>query len=211
MRPKQVVRNDRRFVKIAVTRCEVAVHVSAIHYDKRLVDRRPHRYPVAESVEHVRGVVAKPIRDVAIEPATAVIERSRQIPMIERDVRDDVGREKLVDQPRVEVEPGIVDSPSAIGKNAAPRNAEPISLKPDLAHELDVGLISIVVVAGNVAGVTVRRHSRRVREAMPDAWPRSIGKRRSFDLIGRRRSAPQKIRRKLDVLTHSEAEEQWRA
>jgi hypothetical protein len=30
-------------------------------------------------------------------------------------------------------------------------------------------------------------------------------------LIGRRRSAPQKIRRKLDVLTHSEAEEQWRA
>ena len=65
----------------------------------------------------------------------------------------------------------------AVGKDAAPRNAETIGAESELLHQRHVAFVTAVVVAGNVAGLAVRDEAGRMTEAMPDALPCSIGER----------------------------------
>ena len=58
------------------------------------------------------------------------------------------------------------------------------------------------MIARDIAGVAVAHEIRRVREPMPNARTRPIGQRRSFDLVGGRRAAPQKIGREFDRFRH---------
>src|SRR5207249_2651724 len=74
------------------------------------------------------------------------------------------------------------------------------------AHQRDVLCITIVVIACDVARVPVRRATGRVGETMPDARPGAVRQGRPFDLIRRRRGAPQKAvwetSRQSDCLTN---------
>ena len=69
---------------------------------------------------------ANQLRDVAVEPAAAVVQRSRQIPVIQRRHRLDAVREQAIDEPLVEVEARRVDATGALRQHAAPRDAEAI-------------------------------------------------------------------------------------
>ena len=93
----------------------------------RLVQRGPDRHPVAESIVDVEGVLAETVRGVPVAPAALVLDRLRQVPVVERQPRHDVVLEQFVDQPRVEVESGRVDRP-AVGADPRPRRGEAIAL-----------------------------------------------------------------------------------
>jgi hypothetical protein len=202
VRAHDVVRRDRRLEEVAVARGEDPVQVPAVRHDPRLVDRRPHRHPVAECAAHDVGVVGEPAGDVAIEPAAAVVEGCGEIPVIEGRVRGDAACEERVDQSRVEVESLVVDGASARGDDAGPGDAEAVGVEAKGRHELDVGCIAPVVVAGDVAGLAGDRQPGRMREPVPDARACAVGQRRSFDLIGGRRGAPQKVRGEKAGFTH---------
>jgi len=144
------------------------------------------------------GVLGEDQWNVGIEPPAAIVERRGQIPMIERDVRLNSGGEQCIDQSIVKGEPRGVDAAAAFGQHATPRDAEPIGVQAELAHERDVFRITTVVIAGDVAVLAIRRASRTVREAIPDARPRTVGTRRPLDLIRRGRGTPQKPVRKTN-------------
>ena len=61
-------------------------------------------------------VLGEPLGDVAIQPAAAVVERRRQVPVIERDRRLDALLEQRVDQAVVEVEPCALTRPVPSGR-----------------------------------------------------------------------------------------------
>ena len=64
----------------------------------RLVLRDPVPDAVAERAAHDVDVLGERLDRVAGRPAAAVLERLREVPVVERDVRLDAAREQLVDQ-----------------------------------------------------------------------------------------------------------------
>ena len=108
VRAQQVVRCDRCLEAVLVTGCERAVQVAAVGHDPRLVQGRPELHPVVEAADHHARVVGEPIGDVRIEPAAAVVERRRQVPVVERCHRLDAVGEQRVDEAFVKVEAGLV-------------------------------------------------------------------------------------------------------
>ena len=59
---------------------------------------------VAEGRGHDVGVLGEVVRRRPLRPATVVLERLGQVPVVQRHVRVDAGGEQLIDEPVVEVE-----------------------------------------------------------------------------------------------------------
>ena len=63
------------------------VHAGGVAEERRaprLVERGPDPHPVAERVVHRGGVVGEPVGGVAVGPAARVLQRLRQVPVVER-------------------------------------------------------------------------------------------------------------------------------
>ena len=117
----------------------------------RLVDRQPRGVDVPQRLEHDRRVLPEPVRRVAHRPAAGVLQRLRQVPVVERDRRVDPPRQQPVDQPPVEVDPGLVDVAGARRLDARPRHREPVGGQPEVRDQVEVRLPQAVVVGRRVA------------------------------------------------------------
>ena len=62
-------------------------------------------------------------------PAAAILERLRQVPVVERHARLDAASQQLVDQPIVEVEAALVDRALGLGQDAGPRDREAVGVE----------------------------------------------------------------------------------
>ena len=82
----------------------------------RLVLRDPVADTIAQRVGHDLDVLGEGVHGLAHRPAPAVLERLRQIPVIERDERLDPVGEQLVHEPVVEVEAGRGSPPAPAGR-----------------------------------------------------------------------------------------------
>ena len=122
---------------------------------------------VAERVVHGLGVVAEPVRGVAIRPSALLLERLRQVPVVQGEPGQDAGAEQFVDETAVEVEAGLVDVPVA-RLHPRPAGGEPVRVEAELLHERDVGGHPVVVVDGDLGGVAVGDGTRDAGEVVPD-------------------------------------------
>ena len=216
VRPQQMMRRDRRLEHVAVAGCQHAIQIAAVRDHPRFVERRPHLHAVVQLLVHHLRVLGEPLRTVGIEPATAVVEHGREIPVVQRHVRRDPRREQRVDESIVEAQPGPVDPSAAMRQHAAPGDAEPIRIQAELAHQRDVLCITTVVIAGDVPGLPVRRSTRRMRKTMPNARPGAVRQGRPFDLIRRGRGTPEKAlgksyHRFLGAAVMTRENNSWRA
>ena len=164
--------------------------------DPRLVQGHPLRDAVAQRAEHGRRVIGEALGGLAGGPAAEPrLERLRQVPVVQRHDRRDVALEQLVDQPCVEVEAALVERPATLREDPRPGDAEAIRLEPDLLHQVEVLRPAVVVVAGDVAGVAVLDHARRVAEAVPDRLAAAVLGDGALDLVGGRGGPPQEVSR----------------
>ena len=89
-----------------------------------LVDREDVLHAIGQPLGDVAGVVGERLRRVARFPAAdAVLQRLRQVPVIERRERLDAVREQLVDEPVVEVEALRVRRSGALRETRAARRS----------------------------------------------------------------------------------------
>src|SRR5262249_56474676 len=151
---------------------------------------------VAEFVDDVTGIVREGLGGVAPFPPAAILQRLRQVPMIERRERRDAVGDKVGDEPVVEVEALRIWRAGALREYPRPRNREPIRGGGERLHRLHVVSISVIVIVGDVAVVVVADLSRRMRERVPDRGAAAILADGAFDLIGGGGGAPEKSRRK---------------
>src|SRR5690606_14593988 len=86
-------------------------------------------------------------------PAADVLQRLRQVPVVERHVRRDAGGEQGIHEPVVEVQAFGVHRAGAVGDDPGPGYGEPVGPQPDLPHQLHVVGVAVVVVTGDVAGL----------------------------------------------------------
>ena len=122
---------------------------------ERLVQRRPPPDTVAEVAHHHVDVVGERLGGGALGPAALVLEHLRQVPVVQRDVRLDAGVEQVVDELRVEVEPGLGRLAAAVGQHPGPRHREAVGGHTEVTQQPDVAAAVLVVAARHVAVAAV--------------------------------------------------------
>src|SRR5262245_41161618 len=175
---------------------EHAGRMAEFHERRALVEREEVPGPVAELFGDVAGIVRERLGGVAPFPPAAILQRLRQVPVIERWERRDVVGDEVVEEPVVEVEALRIWRAAALRKYPRPRNGEPVRSGGERFHRPHVVSISVIVIVGDVAVVVVADLSRRVRERVPYRRATAILADGAFDLIGGGGGAPEKSCRK---------------
>jgi len=91
---------------------------------------------------------------------------------------------QTVEHTTIEVEAAGVQLTATIRLNAGPADRESVCLDAELLQEVEILVEVVVVVGGDVPGVTVQDGPRLVRERVPDRWAAAVGVYGAFDLIG---------------------------
>ena len=126
----------------------------------RLVVGRPDPDPVAEPLVDDHRVVGEGLGGVAVEPAAAVLEGLRQVPVVERGGRRDAARQGRVDQPVVVVQAAGLDPAGARGHDPRPGDREAVPAGAQARDQVEVLLVAVVGVAGDRAVLAVAGGAR---------------------------------------------------
>ena len=138
----------------------------------RLVVGDPGGHDVAEGVEDDPGVLGEALDDVARCPAALVLERLRQVPVVQRRQGLDAALEHSLDERTVEVEAALVGRPAARRLDPWPGDREAVALEPERAHQVEVVPPPVVVLAGRIARVAVGDVALDRRRTGPRSTPR---------------------------------------
>ena len=177
-----MVHGARGGAQVAIARRVDAEDVAEERDAPRLVDGRGGVQPVAEVLADERRVVGEPAGDVAVHPAALVLQRARQVPVVERREGLQAALQHAVDQPVVEVEARLVDRAGALGDQARPGEREAVAVEAAVADQVEVLAAS---------GCSGRRRSRpssallhiarasprnvsQMQGPRPSIWPPSI-------------------------------------
>src|SRR6267143_592732 len=76
---------------------------------------------LTRSPSHDARVICERCGGIAIEPAALLLQRLRQVPMVEAEPRRDAVRDEPIDQAAVKVEPALLHRAAARRQNARPR------------------------------------------------------------------------------------------
>src|SRR2546427_5323677 len=122
----------RRF-EVADPGCVNANPVTGVRHDLGLVQGHPVTDPVAETARDDVGVPAERGYGLRRGPAAPLLERLREVPVVERDERTDAFAEQLVDEPVVEGEPRLVHRTAPVRYHPRPADREAIAVAPEIA------------------------------------------------------------------------------
>ncbi len=172
--------------------------ITEIHESSAFVDCEDRFDAIAQAIRDVACVIAeRPRRFTGLPSADPVLERLRQIPMIERRERFDIVIEKFVDQAVVEVETFGVRRTGSFRKYPRPGDRETIGLDPQFPDQADVFLVSMVVIVGAVRVAVILDLAGRVGERIPDRAAPAVLIDRALDLIRGSCGAPKKPFREI--------------
>ena len=184
MAEQQVVGGGRGRGGVAQSGCVVAVAVAVGRDHLRLVQGDPPGDPVAERIGHQGGVFTEPFGRIAVRPPPLVLQFLRQVPVIEGGRGRDAVPGELVEQRAVIVQATLVDGAPAAGLDPRPGDGEAVGAQPEGGEQGHVLGVTVVGVAGDVAGVAAADLSWRVAEGVPHRGAPAVGGRRSLDLVG---------------------------
>ena len=181
---QQVVADRQRRGPVAQAGREAALGVAGKGRHPRLVVGDPGPYQVAQLARHVLRVLREALGGVAVGPATRVLQRLREVPVIERRRRLDAAFEQPLDQAAVEAHAGRVERAGPVGLHPRPRDREAVGLEAQGGHQVEVLAPAVVVVAGDLAGVAVGDGARHAAEGVPDRVAAPVDVRGPLDLVG---------------------------
>ena len=173
-----------------------AVAVADVDEGAHLVEGHEVLDAIGEMLGDVAGVGGEGFGGVAGLPAAFVFEGLGQIPVEEGAVGLNVVGEQFVDEAVVEVEALGVGCAGALRIDARPGDGEAVGLEAEGLHESDVFFVAMVVIVGDVAGVSVVGLAGGVGEGVPDGGAATVFVDCAFDLIGGGGGAPEEAFRK---------------
>src|SRR4051812_23079947 len=160
---------------------------------RAFIDREEGFYAVAQAFSDITGVIGEGLRGFAGFPsAKTVLQRLRQIPVIKRHERLYSVRHQFVEQAVIEIQTFRIWLARSFRKNPGPGNRKPIGPCAKRLHQLNVLLVAAIAVARPVGVAAVGDVAGDVRVTVPDRWTSPVLVDGTFDLIGRRRSPPDK-------------------
>src|SRR5215211_2949676 len=106
--------------------------------DPGLVQGDPEPYAIRETFVDDSGVLCKALARIPVSPAAQILQRLRQVPMIERKHRFYGALSQAVDKSAVKVEAVLVGRTAPLGLDAGPGHGEAAGLHPELGHQVKV-------------------------------------------------------------------------
>src|SRR5674476_961551 len=119
-----------------------------------LVQRGPGLDPVTEGGSDHGRVLREPVGGLTIRPPSRILERLRQIPVVERGDGLDTAGDQPVDEPRVEVDAGLAYRSRTGGNDPGPGDRESVGVQVQARHQVEVLLEAVIVIVGDVPRVT---------------------------------------------------------
>src|SRR5262249_43248150 len=142
-------------------------------------------HPVAVAVRDEGGIIAEPSGAVPTGPTADILQALRQIPMVEARPRLDPRREQRIDQPVIEGKARLIGRAAAGRKHARPGHRKSVAADAQVLHQGDVFREAVVVVAGDVAAVSVGDPAGLTAIAVPYAGRATVIARSALDLVTR--------------------------
>src|SRR4030095_11255632 len=171
--------------------------MAKFHEREKLVDCEEVADAVAQLPGHVAGVIPECLDCLARLPPALVLERLRQVPVVERGERCDPRRDQFVHQAVVEVQALEVWLTCPVREDPRPGDGEAVRGRAEVLHQGDVFLVAMVMVVGDVAGGAVADLPLRVRVCVPDRWAFAVLVPCALDLVCRGGRAPEEAFREL--------------
>ncbi len=178
-----------------LARCVDAERIAERGHHERLVQRDPERDTVGEAVRGQAGVVGEPVRGVAVQPAARILQRLRQVPVVQGRHRGDATGQQRVGQPVIEVEPGRAGRAGPSRLDTRPGQREPVGVDAEVGHQGDILGPAVVVISGDVAGLAVPDHAGLATERVPDGYAPAVLGYCALYLVGGCRDTPGEARR----------------
>mmetsp|Transcript_45138 Transcript_45138/g.130670 ORF Transcript_45138/g.130670 Transcript_45138/m.130670 type:complete len:224 (-) Transcript_45138:214-885(-) len=176
-----------------------AGHVVEGH-NEGLIQRHPVLDTVSESLKAKPCIPAEGSHDPLLRPQQAaelVVHGRRQVPVKKGDPRINLVLHQLIEEVVVELDALLVHGPLvSVRDHPAPGDGQAVGLEAQLGHEFHIVAVAVVVVVCDVAGLEVNAHALQhlaVRDGVPDGGCAAALRRPAFDLVGRRRCAPDKV------------------
>ena len=132
---------------------------------------------------HGAGVLEEAVDDIAVGPAAGLLQCLRHVPVVQRQPRQNVGTEQLIDEALVEVDARRVHR-SPVGTHPRPRRREAVGLQPETLHERDVVAVAVVVIARDIAALPADDGPGNAREGIPDRRCPTVFEGCALDLVG---------------------------
>ena len=107
--------------------------------------------------------------------------------------RGDAALVQAVDEAAVEVEPALVGRAGAVGLDPWPGDGEAVAAHPEVAHQVEVLGVAVVVVGGDVTGVAVAGAPGVAAEGVPDRLAAPVLLGRALDLVRGGGRAPAEV------------------
>src|SRR5450631_1202079 len=187
MTEEQVVSRCQRALPLVGAGSMLAVGIAKIGRAPGLVQGDPAPHPVTEVVMDQCRIIRETLRRITVAPSAVVLQRLREVPVVERGRRCDPLLEQRVDQPVVERQPFRVGHSPALRLDARPGHREAVAVDPEVTHQTHVIGVPVIVVAGDVAIVPASDPARGVAEGVPDRPPAPAHVHSPLDLVRRRR------------------------
>ena len=170
-----------------------AFEIAQVDEGRWFVEQHPVGDAIAQRARHQFDVVGEAGRRIAIGPASGIFERLRQVPVIERDQRADVGFEQGIHETAVVIDAFGIRRTAPVRLNSRPGNREAVAVQIHRPHQRNVFAPAMIGVAGYVAGVAILDFARGVREAVPDGFALAVFFPRAFNLVSGSGGAPIEI------------------
>ena len=189
MRQQQLVRDAQCDLRVAQPGRVQSVGVPSEGDHLRLVHRDPVLDPVTQPRADDVRELREPLDRLGRRPATLLLQRLREIPVVERGERTDPRLKQRIDDAIVEIQTPRIHLAVRIGEYARPRDREAVRVdaeRGDVPHVLE---IAVVMVTGHVAAGRVVDRAGLAAEHIPDRRRLAVGVVSPLDLICARRHA----------------------
>src|SRR5215217_6398586 len=197
------MRGGERLRDVLVARGVEADAVAQPGRDPGFVQRDPERDRVRERLVDYASVLGEPLARLPYGPPATVLERLRQVPVVEGEHRLYGALPKSVYEPTVVVQSLLVRRATTVGLNPRPGDGETVSLQPEARHEVEVIFDAVILVAGDVSCVAAVDLAWGMGERVPDGGTASILVHGTLDLVRGRRRPPQEVIGKIHLVSFS--------
>ena len=124
--------------------------------------------PGPKAPAYLAGINHKVVYRAARRPTTGLLERLRQVPVVQRDVRRNATRQQASDEPVVEGHTLLVPRPGARRLHPRPSDGEAVGAQPQADQEVQVVVETVVVVARYFARAAIENGAGLATEHVPD-------------------------------------------
>src|SRR5205085_1788942 len=171
--------------------------ITEVHEPADFVDGEERLDAIAQAFGDIAGVIRERFGRLARLPsADTVLQRLRQVPMIEGRKRLNPVREEFVQEAIVEVEAFGVRRAGPVGKYPRPCDRKSIGFDAEPLDQANVFLVAMIVIVGAVAVAVIPDLPQRMAKSVPYRLAPAVFLDRAFDLIGGCGGAPDKAARK---------------